>query len=355
MICRINVAISTAIFALALGGEPVTAHAPMLLVRVLDSTSGQALPNAEVIDFSSGIDRFTDQRGQTRLLWPPNGQLRIRVRQIGFRFVDREVSRDTSVSHDVDTITFALPRVRYVLPDVVIAGSSHCVADVDSASKLLSIAVLEQLRLSAERYEIFRRTYPFHLTVLRRTADVGHDGRAKRIQERTEEAESEQWTEHYTPGRVVERKGRGFSIPVLFLESLADPQFWDHHCFVVRGVESKDSSRTVRMEFSVDASVKGADWEGSVLVDSATSLLKRVDFKLTGLRDDDLPRRYEGYTTFVSPSPFIVMPESTLAIWWRQRGPVDGKWGQPDAAQLLHVRSVIYRKSAPPGNQASPP
>ncbi len=346
--------ISIALCAAFLASPSTESRAPVLLVRVLDSSSRQPLVNAEVIDRASGLDRFTNEHGEARLLWPPSGHLRLRVRQIGFQFAERELTRGTSAASEVDTITFALPRVKYVLPDVVIKESTHCVADADSASRTLSIAVLEQLRLSAERYEAFRKAYPFHLTVLRRTVDFGSDGKARNMREHNEETDSELWTERYAPGNIISRHQLGFSIPILFLESLADPGFWDHHCFVVRGVESKDSSRMVRMEFSVTADTKSPDWEGSVLVDSATSVLKRVTFRLSGLRDDDTPRRLEGYTTFASPSPFIVMPESTVAIWWRKRGPVHGDWGRPDVAQLLYVWSVKYRKDAPPAGGAPP-
>lgn len=73
-----------------------------------------------------------------------------------------------------------------------------------------------------------------------------------------------------------------------------------------------------------------------MLLDSATSLLRRVEFRLDRLQPRDTPTRLEGYTTFTSPSPYVVLPDSTVAGWWRT-APGDRKghvWGPSDAARV---------------------
>ena len=94
---------------------------------------------------------------------------------------------------------------------------------------------------------------------------------------------------------------------------------------------------------------------GSAFVDSATSVLQRVEFQLVGLQPSDVVRRLEGYTTFRSPSPYIVVPDSTVAMWWR-RGETEYEppWNGPDTVQLLALLTVTYNKGKPPANAAAP-
>jgi hypothetical protein len=65
---------------------------PPLVIRVVERTTQQPLPNAEVIDLDGGARRFTNAEGEARLAWGPTGRLRLRVRQLGFQFFERDVA-----------------------------------------------------------------------------------------------------------------------------------------------------------------------------------------------------------------------------------------------------------------------
>ena len=162
------------------------------------------------------------------------------------------------------------------------------------------------------------------------------------------EQSSESWDEKYETGAVIERTPLGFSVPILFVTALADARFWRAHCFAVRGIETVADGRAFWLGFFPTPNVRTVHWEGSALVDSATGLLRRVEFRLTGLRDDDRPRRLEGFTTFRSPSPFVVVPDSTVAMWWRRGPDEDGEWRKPDVVQLIRVDTLKYRRATPP-------
>jgi hypothetical protein len=111
----------------------------------------------------------------------------------------------------------------------------------------------------------------------------------------------------------------------------------------------------LRLEFEPAMSVSSVDWMGSAFVDSATSVLQRVEFQLSGLQPNDVVRRLEGYTTFRSPSPFIVVPDSTVAMWWRRsETQYEAPWNGPDTVQLLELLAVTYDKGKPPANAVSP-
>lgn len=327
-------------------GQPLT-----VLISVVDELSRQALTNAEVMDVASGQHRFTDELGKARMPLS-SGTVRIRVRQIGYQPVERTLE---SASITSQGIVVELKRVAYVIPPVL-ASSARCSIDADSASRIVSASALSQLQASAEKWESFRRTYPFDAEIERRTAYV--DGRAtpRRIERGIEKFRSDGDEDRYKPGDIfIYRPGRlGAEISLLSISMLADQNFWDHHCFAVRGVETLNGSRVIRLEFSPSADVKGPDWSGAALLDSATSYLKRVEFQAENLGRDTFIRRLAGYRTFISPSPFVVMPDSSVAAWWKRDPQRDGSWGNPDVAQGLALLTLKYRRTAPPANQAAP-
>ena len=326
------------------------AQSPVVVISIVDSVSRQTISNADIIDLRSGAHTWSDPDGRVRLAWPPGGSLMIRVRQIGYVATTRELRRDSSA----DSLTLALQKVLYFLPPVRTTATSACAPPPDSATSQLSGVALEQIRHSAERYENFRRDYPFRAIVSRRTATFHPGRKVLRIAENRGEVLSENWGDRYRPGEVIQSTAFGFSVPLLFLETLAQPEFWRHHCFASRGVEDQSGVRLLRLDFEPAQNLKTTDWAGSVFMDSATSMLVRVDFRLAGLAKDSRVRRLEGYTTFRSPSPFFVIPDSTVAGWWK-RAPANGEWGIPDVAQSLYTISIDYRRGRPPSDAPKVP
>ncbi len=324
--------------------EPAHGQQPsILVVTVIDSGARYPLVNADVIDLATGQHRFTDERGQARVAWPSDGQLQLRVRQVGYQPVKRTLRQATTSD---GATTFAMNKVAYVISAV--RSTSHCATPADSASLDVSLSELDQLKQAAEKYDQFRRLFPFDATVERRTAAIPRNGIVKRITTAREKFRSENWEMAYRPGDIIEYERGGFTVPILFLSTLGDSVFWGHHCFIARGVEWYQASRVVRLEFSPSTDVTGPDYAGAALLDSATSYLVRVDFHLANLGNRNGPKRLEGYITFMSPSPFVMMPDTTAAIWWL-RSVSDTAWGNPDYAQRLNVEELKYRKETPPG------
>jgi hypothetical protein len=318
-----------------------------LLVRVLDSVSRRPLPNAEVSTPSQR--RLTDAEGNVRFAWPEGGAISIRVRQIGFRYADRTLHRGTSASATVDTTVVVLAPATFALPQVVTVADARCRETLDPATLALSTSTMELLRFGAEQYDSFRAAYPFNVTLARRTVRNSAVYSGPRVEEVKETAASETYGDVYAPGQVLLRTRTGYFVPVLFVSALADSAFWARHCFAARGVESREGRRVIRLDFSPARGVREVEWEGSAWIDSAASVLRRVDFRLVNVRDPRAPRRFEGYTTFSVPSPFIAVPESTVAWWWSRTTPTSGddKF-TADVLQFLTTREVAYRRGTPP-------
>lgn len=342
-----SVGVGAALLVSALSYRAQPQPSPVI-ISIVDSLSRQTIANADVADLRSGAHGRTDSRGQVRLPWPADRTLTIRVRQIGYVAVTRELRLDSNSN----SFTIAISRIRYVLPTIKTIAASACAPPADSVSAQLSAAALGQITLAAERYEAFRREYPFRAIIKRRTATLTVDGKVTRLVETKGEVRSEDWGDRYRRGEIIQSNAFGFSVPLLFLATLAEPEFWRYHCFAATGVEDHSGARLLRLAFEPARNVRSADWQGSALIDSATSMLVRVDFQLVGLTNDSRVRRLEGYTTFRSPSPFFVIPDSTVAGWWK-RAARNGEWGLPDVAQSLHTAAIEYRRTRPPADVAA--
>jgi len=335
-------------FAISLAGltssgrPPAPSQPSVLLVTVLDSLARYPLVNADVIDLATGQHRFTDERGQARLTWPTDGQLRLRVRQVGYQPRQRTLQQNAAGG----ATTFEMSKVAYVISTVRATG--RCTTTNDSAALDLSLAALDQLKQGAEKYDEFRKSYPFEVTLERRSAIVPEkDGVEPRILAHLERFHSEDWELRYKPGNVIQYRYRDFSVPILFLSTLADSVFWEHHCFLATGFQSYQGEAVVRLDFSASPDTRDAEYEGTAYLDSATSYLRRVDFRLANLHDRRGPKRLEGYITFSSPSPFIIVPDTTVAVWW-VRDVDKNDWGRPDYVQSLRLKELKYRKQKPP-------
>lgn len=325
----------------------VTAPLPtIVVVHVVDSASRRPLPNAEVT--AAPTRRLTDADGNARFPWPADGLLKIRVRQIGFRYAERTLRRGKSLTAREDTVVVALQTAAFALPQMVTKADVRCDASPDSAALALSTSSMELLRFGAEQYDSFRATYPFYVTLARRTVRSAAL-KGPRVEETREVAESESYGDVYKPGQVLVRIPKGYYIPVLFVSTLADSAFWDRHCFAAKGVQSRDGRRVIQLDFTPARGIRETDWEGSAWIDSAASVLRRVDFRLVNVRERGAPRRYEGYTTFSMPSPFIAVPDSTIAWWWTETTPSasDDKF-TADVLQFLTTRELAYKREKPP-------
>ena len=330
-----------------------------LLLRVVDSTSRLPVPNAEITarerrGLTEVLRRgLTDARGEVRVLFPENGELQVHIRQIGFRYADRTFRRNPDSRAEEDTAVVALERLGFALPQVVVRAERNCKESVDPSNVALTAASMELLRFGAEQFENFRRTYPFDFTLEERTLATSFGIGRPRPRLKVDTLASNGWGGQYIPGRVVMPSGRDeYFVPLLFVSALADSAFWSLHCFAARGVESHDGRRLIRLDFAPTLDVRDPDWEGSAWLDSARSVLARVDFRLTNLRSAVGPQRLGGYTVFSTPTPYIARPDSTVASWITAvPSGAFGEMRRSGGTQMLLIREVTYRGRKPPDVQ----
>lgn len=320
-----------------------------LVVRVVDEDTQRPIANADVLDQGSGVHRLTDARGEARFIVGMSGTVRIRVRQLGFRPVERVV--EWTAGGVRQPVVIALQRAR-ILSSVNAQESNACRGTADSLPNPLSLQALEQLRFGAEQYQRFWDAYPFSVSLERRTA-FNHDSVPADVVVRHEQLRQREWGDPYRPGQVLTGEGYATRAIPLTIGALADPVFWEHHCFVVRNVATVDGRRVLPLEFMPALSLESADYGGTAWVDSTTSELRRVDFQLRGLQWPATVRRMEGYMTFTHPSPFIARPDSIVSFWWLKEPDPEQGWGTPTSMEVLRVAGIQYLKGEPPNSLPS--
>jgi hypothetical protein len=335
-------ALAHALLASMLSAQPTS-----LTVRVRSQVDGRPLVNAEVYASPGAARVLTRENGIAVLRLPKVTAITVRVRQLGHAFQDLRFDAGNWPA-SADTIDVRLSPVALRLPTVTAREALAC-PQLPAASTPLAFDALDQLREGAERYETFRRTYRFRVEIERRTSRLYPGERRARENRDVERANGDRWGAPYRPGDVVERGRFGeFSAPILFVNALGDARFWEHHCLTtVQRDQDSALGPVVRLAFEPTDRVGWSDWRGVVTLDSATWVLRRLDFALD-VRQRDGPRRLEGFTTFEEASPLVAVPDSTGAVWWYSEPMAGEAWGTPQVVQVLRRLSLEYRDAEPP-------
>ena len=103
-----------------------------MVVHVVDATDDTPLVNAEVIDRGTGARALTRDRGTAQVHVTRADALSLRVRQLGFAFVDRTLDLGEILQGGADTIHVRLQRVAYALPSVSTTTNSEKLVFVSS-------------------------------------------------------------------------------------------------------------------------------------------------------------------------------------------------------------------------------
>src|SRR5687768_2869125 len=112
-----------------------------VVIAVVDDLTRRPLPNADVIDLETGRHRLTNDDGKVTLTWPANRVLCLRVREVGYKPIERILqARDATNG----TAICGTSRAAHVLAPV--QSTSRCATEADSPSRLLSVPAREQLQ-----------------------------------------------------------------------------------------------------------------------------------------------------------------------------------------------------------------
>ena len=139
---------------------------------VTSAETGQPLGYTIVTLYPQRDKQFTDTRGMFAFAATNAGSYLLSVRQIGYVPVDTQIITQNDSPTNVRIV---LRRLAIELPPVTIAALPCTNPGVPDSSDATLLAVFEQLRENARRYELLAETYPFQYTL--ELTDVARDAR----------------------------------------------------------------------------------------------------------------------------------------------------------------------------------
>ena len=238
--------------------------------RVVVRESGEPVGYAAISVLPRGEERLAGAGGAFVLRDLPPGEVRLRVRHIGF------APKDTMLvvgANDTAQVRIALTRLALVLPAVVVNGTCTDRTPFDEKPAVLA-ALFDQVTQNAERLRLLARERPFEIEV---TNTRGIQGRTPLVTDTIVRGPLP--GEPYAPRHILRdfqgRKAGGVMLPQL--TDIADTTFTNNHCLWYAGQERFGTDSVVRVDFEpVPWLAKDVDFEGSIFV--------RVDgYQLVGM------------------------------------------------------------------------
>ena len=266
--------------------EPARAPAAQhVTVRVVTSLENAPLGYSVVAMPALDLERFTSSSGVVVMSVPAPGQVRLRVKRLGFTPKDTTITVTDAQSQSV---TVALVRVSFRLDAVRVVGWPPCrrpgIAEADDDRVP---GIVEQLRQNAERYRLLTKSYPFVYTVRREFGRRATDGSL--IIDAADEIVvngAADW--RYRPGTLVVREPRSgigtrseWVMRIPSISDLAEDQFIATHCFHVAGLEEKEGQRLLRLDIVAAERLKSTDVNIVVWLDPQDFQLRHATFTLT--------------------------------------------------------------------------
>lgn len=324
--------------------DPLPAPVPVLVV-VRDAANGSVLPNVELVDTTTRqVHGRSDREGRIRASLA-RAPACYRVRQIGYQPSGLHPPEGRRIVAG-DTLTILMNRAAFALEELTVLSGSGCPGS-SPGSGGTAAWLLDQVQLAASTYEGFVEEWPFAVRIERKTSSRRPSG-TYALREERERVESRRWREEYRPGQVVRSNRMGFSVPIFFVTLLGDQSFLENHCFRYDSLGTVDGAPFRILSFTPAPSLTKTDWAGRILLDPESGILRQIRFELVNLEGFRSLARFEGTTTFREVSPFVVIPDSTLAWWWRTEERARERNNLPDVVQQLKVTELKFRDDKRP-------
>jgi hypothetical protein len=237
----------------------------------------------------TGVERFSNDRGEFVMSNLAPGEYHLRVKQLGFAAFDTSIILRAELSRV--QLRVMLSPIPFKLTTVTIRSTRGCVAPDESlAGESDFQAILAELRKNADRERLLVSSYPFEYRIARSLVSQDPEAVPSWGGRDTVTYRSDQ-RPRYSPGGVVRTdaaaeppNNRIMTIPAL--EDLGDPAFLKSHCFIYGGRKSESGALTHRIDFRPEKTLTSPDIEGSVYLDVISFVIRRAIFRLT--RPDDL-------------------------------------------------------------------
>ena len=297
----------------------------LLVGDVVARETGAPLGHAMVSIVSGGRQTFTSDAGVFGFREVPPGRWLLHVTHLGFAPAD--LIAEVPASGAAPRVKVMLTRlsVRIAMVKVVAKPSCTDPGRPDPGTSPDLYAIVQQIRMNAEHYQLLADSFPFMHRVERthRTVHADSSRSAARVDTVDLRSDGHRW--QYQLGDMIgrERDGR-YIMHLPDLRDFAAIQFLDNHCFWYAGVDSTRDGRFIRIDFRVDDQIRTPDVNGTIYLDAATYQIRRADLELSKM----LPQVPEitsvhVRTMFAEVAPSIVIIDRVIGTntlthgWWR--------------------------------------
>jgi hypothetical protein len=254
----------------------------LLIGDVVSREAGIPLGHSMITLLNAGRQTFTSEGGVFAFATVGPGTYRIRATHIGYTPV--EVSVVVPEGGEPPRVRIELTRISVQLATVRVVAAGICTApgrpnpdtDPDFA------AIVAQLRLNAEQYQVLSDSFPFAYKVEQVFKSVRGDSSEinPRIERVSIRSDGHGW--EYRMGDVIERRSDGHTLMHLpTLRDFASYEFLNNHCFRYAGLDSTRDGLVIHIAFQADVQIRNPDVSGSVYLDAHTYQIRRAELQLT--------------------------------------------------------------------------
>ena len=340
----------------ALGVRSLGAQSPArgsIVGIVSGKETGAPLPYADILVEGTRSPAFVDNEGRFRVSGLPTGEIRIRVRRVGFTPAIVAVNVHAGAT---DTVRVALAQIAIRLDRVSVRDK---VCPGGGTNDTSVVAILQQVQMNAERAAMLAHQLPFNSWIERVVGDetalravIGERVAAHHIVMDTIWLPSEHdW--QYEPGNLVSipadqgRTGRAqMNVPQLI--DFASERFVAAHCFRYAGLRDVDRRQLVQVDVEAAKEIKTPDVKGSLYLDPANYDIVRSSLYMEMASPVDLRDMWETHvdTWFreILPGLRVIDRVCMRMAVHTQRG--YSPRASAEAQRLLELRFV---NDAPPG------
>lgn len=237
-------------------------------VRTVDAVTGRPLAFTLVSMTRPRMERFTSETGRLVLPSLDRGSHQLTVRQLGYAPLDLVLEATDSVA-PLEVVIGLTPRP-LELPTLV---AQACLApdELDPATRV----ALDEASENARRLGLLQRNYPYEARYQRSRRFRNRDGHDLTATVDTFTSNST-GPPLYRPGRAIVRSATQYDVAYFAIEAVLAREFRKSHCFWIAGIDSAEGGRRIRLAFAPAASVRGPDWEGELVVDTAGVLRRSL-------------------------------------------------------------------------------
>jgi hypothetical protein len=292
-----------AVSCLTVVARTLAAQGATLVVVATDAALGTPLTFADVAIESVRRERLADERGIARFSGLPTGRVDVRVRRVGFVPL-----RKTITLGGADTLRVALQRLTFALPPVV---TRDAVCPGRPAGDRSTLAIIEQMRINAERARLLAEQFPFSSNVERILSWP-----ERRIDTLTFSGTP---TWRYAPGKLVvrsadQRDGAAEQLLLPELTHLASDEFIEFHCFWYAGRKELDGVERIRVDFEPVRTLKQTDVTGYIWLDTLSYRLVAMTMEFGQPIHPALGRSVRVDSRYVDVLPGIPIAHQTCAM-----------------------------------------